>query len=217
MQQGFSSFSASKCIRWTSRIVLMILLMICFQPVRAEALIKSRLTQSVSLRGQSGGYIPGDINGDQKTNIFDVIRLLKYVTGENVQIVPGSADTNGDNKTNIFDVIRLLKYVTGENVMIYYDAPIIVRDGEGSEDMVFRRNEMATVTVSAKPNTVYSIEVYYNSGKSTAKGLEPKNSDAAGQVAWTWKIGGSTAPGTYRIVIQGGGERIERAFTVITQ
>jgi len=30
--------------------------------------------------------LPGDINGDGKVNIFDVVRLLKYVTGESVAI-----------------------------------------------------------------------------------------------------------------------------------
>ena len=61
--------------------------------------------------------IPGDINGDGKVNIFDVIRLLKFVTGERVETF-ANRDVNADGKENIFDVIRLLKFVTGEKVKI---------------------------------------------------------------------------------------------------
>ena len=61
--------------------------------------------------------LPGDINGDGKVNIFDVVRLLKYVTRESVE-VKASPDINADGKNNVFDVVRLLKYVTGENVAI---------------------------------------------------------------------------------------------------
>ena len=63
-------------------------------------------------------YIPGDINGDGKVNIFDVIRLLKKVTGESVETF-ANTDVNHDGKVNIFDVIRLLKYVTGEQVEVH--------------------------------------------------------------------------------------------------
>jgi hypothetical protein len=89
------------------------------------------------------------------------------------------------------------------------DQEIVVN---GSLD--FSRNENATVSIVGIPNTQYSIAVYYSSGKSTAAGLEPKTSDASGNVSWTWKIGGKTNPGTYRATITGGGETKEIAFTV---
>ena len=83
-------------------------------------------------------------------------------------------------------------------------------------DLVFRRNEQATLSINADPGVEYTITVYYNSGASEAEGLEPKTADADGNVSWTWRIGGRTAPGTYRVIIQGNGETIEREFTVIT-
>jgi hypothetical protein len=42
--------------------------------------------------------------------------------------------------------------------------------------------------------------VYYKT-KSTAAGLGPKTADASGDVSWTWKVGASTTPGTWRIVV----------------
>ena len=64
------------------------------------------------------GIIPGDMTGDGKVNIFDVVRLLKHVTGESVKL-EADPDVTGDGKDNIFDVVRLLKYVTGEDVILH--------------------------------------------------------------------------------------------------
>ncbi len=79
---------------------------------------------------------------------------------------------------------------------------------------VISRNEIAEVTIQGKPNTKYSITVYYSSGPSKAKGLEDKTSDSNGLVTWTWKVGGKTAAGTFRIVVSGGGEQQTVNFTV---
>jgi|GEM_PF-162333 len=71
----------------------------------------------------------------------------------------------------------------------------------------------ATLSITGKPNTEYSISVYYSSGASKADGLEAKTSESNGKVSWTWKIGANTKAGTHRIVIDGGGEKIETSIT----
>lgn len=75
------------------------------------------------------------------------------------------------------------------------------------------RNETAILTIKGKPNTEYSINVYYSTQASTASGLEKKTSDNNGVVVWEWKVGGSTKSGAHRIVVIGGGERAETKFT----
>lgn len=75
------------------------------------------------------------------------------------------------------------------------------------------RNETATLSIKGKPNTEYTINVYYSTQASTASGLEKKTSDNDGVVVWSWKIGGSTKGGAHRIVIIGGDERAETTFT----
>lgn len=77
------------------------------------------------------------------------------------------------------------------------------------------RNQKATVTIKGKPNTEYSITVYYKSGPSSASGLEAKVSDSDGYVSWTWKVGAKTSAGTYDIVVSGGGEEETIRFTVV--
>lgn len=63
-------------------------------------------------------HIPGDVNGDGKVNLRDVIRLNQHVAGWKVTVVENSTDINGDGKVNLRDVIRLNQYVAGWKVEI---------------------------------------------------------------------------------------------------
>lgn len=59
--------------------------------------------------------------------------------------------------------------------------------------------DKATLKVKTLPGKTVSIAVQYKSGPSQAKGLEQKQSDQDGLVAWTWNIGSNTAPGKWPI------------------
>ena len=76
------------------------------------------------------------------------------------------------------------------------------------------KNQTATVSILGRPNTEYSIEVFYTTGKSTAKGLENKISSDIGFVTWSWKIGPSVKAGFYKIVITGGNQSCEAELQV---
>ena len=75
----------------------------------------------------------------------------------------------------------------------------------------------ATVTIQGTPNTEYKIHVYYDSGESTAQGLEAKTSDANGMVTWEWKVGSKTTTGTHAITVEGGGAKNSVQFDVFEQ
>ena len=62
-------------------------------------------------------WIPGDLNGDGKVNVMDLIRLKRYLA-DGTEVV-GNADVNGDGKVNVMDLIRLKRYIAGEAVDIY--------------------------------------------------------------------------------------------------
>ena len=62
--------------------------------------------------------IPGDLNGDGKVNALDLVRLKRYLGGENVTLVV-SGDITGDGKINALDLVRLKRYLGGENVEIH--------------------------------------------------------------------------------------------------
>lgn len=58
------------------------------------------------------GAAPGDLNGDDVADVFDVIFLIEYVFAGGAPPNPESrADVNGDCVSDVFDVISLIQYV----------------------------------------------------------------------------------------------------------
>lgn len=64
-------------------------------------------------------YLPGDINDDGVVNKKDVLRLFKYLNGENVEVVTAALDVNGDKVVNKKDVLRLFKYTNDNTIEIF--------------------------------------------------------------------------------------------------
>ena len=64
-------------------------------------------------------YTPGDINGDGVLNNKDLNRLMKFLAGDDVEVVEEALDLNGDGNVNNKDLNRLMKYLAGEDVEIY--------------------------------------------------------------------------------------------------
>jgi hypothetical protein len=64
------------------------------------------------------------------------------------------------------------------------------------------KGDNASLTAKTAPGILCQITVYYKSGPSKAKGLDPKNADENGNVTWTWKVGSATSSGNWRIVVK---------------
>lgn len=67
-----------------------------------------------------------------------------------------------------------------------------------------KRGAYATMIVRSRAGAYCTITVYYKSGPSSAKGLEPKNAGSDGRCTWTWKVGTATTTGTWQIVVKTG-------------
>jgi hypothetical protein len=82
-----------------------------------------------------------------------------------------------------------------------------------------KQGAVASLSALTNPGASCSITVYLKSGPSTARGLEPKDADSSGNVSWSWKVGSSTTPGTWRIVLKctSDGENVTRETTFIVQ
>jgi competence protein ComEC len=76
----------------------------------------------------------------------------------------------------------------------------------------------ATIVAKTTPGAQCTITVNYQSGPSTASGLEGRTADSLGNVSWTWKVGAKTTPGTWKIVVtstsQGNTVTTTASFTV---
>jgi hypothetical protein len=78
-----------------------------------------------------------------------------------------------------------------------------------------RQGETAALSFRGKPDTQYTITgVYSRSGKMTTSTVA-RRSGNDGIVGIEWNISRQTDPGTYGIMITGGGEQISASYTVI--
>lgn len=58
--------------------------------------------------------IPGDVSGDRHVNATDVLRLMKYMNGQDVAVASGALDVNGDGRVSVADLLRLLRLANGD-------------------------------------------------------------------------------------------------------
>lgn len=64
-------------------------------------------------------WVVGDIDGDDKpAELADVVRMMKFIAGEDVAVVPDSVDVNHDGAKDILDVIRLMRVIAGDDVAL---------------------------------------------------------------------------------------------------
>ena len=59
--------------------------------------------------------LPGDINGDGQITYADLVRLHRYLSGQNVAAETGNADLNGDGKVDLLDLMLLQLLLTGQS------------------------------------------------------------------------------------------------------
>lgn len=64
-----------------------------------------------------------------------------------------------------------------------------------------RAGDDAALTVMVNPRARCTIEVIYDTVVSKAKGLGPKT---GGRITWRWKVGTSTHPGRWPIIVRCG-------------
>ncbi len=64
--------------------------------------------------------LPGDLNNDGEVDLFDVIRLRRFLVKEKDIKVYGNPDLNNDGEVDLFDVIRFRRFLVKEKGVIIY-------------------------------------------------------------------------------------------------
>lgn len=73
----------------------------------------------------------------------------------------------------------------------------------------------ATVTARVQPRQRATIKVVYKSGSSKARYLGQQTADAAGNLSWTWLVGGNTTSGDWTLIVEAeGAAAAEASFEV---
>ena len=74
--------------------------------------------------------------------------------------------------------------------------------------------QSGSLSIQGKSYTQYTITAVYNNSVRTMTASAGKQSGADGKVGWTWDVDRDTIPGTYAVMITGGGELLTTAYTV---
>lgn len=59
--------------------------------------------------------ILGDVNGDGKVNVTDIVSLYNYILGNTAGVDESSVDRNGDGKVNVTDIVSLYSIILNSN------------------------------------------------------------------------------------------------------
>ena len=71
---------------------------------------------SVDVKYKVSAAMRGDVNGDGKLNMKDLVLLQRYLNNWNVAVVDAASDMNGDGKINMKDYVLLQRLLNGWNV-----------------------------------------------------------------------------------------------------
>ncbi len=106
------------------------------------------------------------------------------VTGRQVDVIPGAT---GDNDTGI-TVLNVKKTV--------------------------KAGEKGSLSIQGVPNTSYVVTANYNNSLGAMTASAAKRAGNDGKVSWDWNVKGDTLPGTYKLLVSGGGKMITSSYTV---
>ena len=104
-------------------------------------------------------YLPGDVNGDRKVTVTDVVLTASYVLGNEPDpfILP-AADMNSDGEITVTDVVRIANLVLNPGQPFLMRAPAVEYNNDvmGAEEIRLSAGETRTVNITLDNEMEYT-------------------------------------------------------------
>lgn len=110
-------------------------------------------------------YLPGDVNGDGKVTITDVVLTASYILGNNPDpFIFSAADMNGDGEISVTDVVLIARLVLYPQEVFLLRAPAALQcnDSMSADGVSLALGETRTVTIAldnALPYTAFQLDL----------------------------------------------------------
>lgn len=100
----------------------------------------------------TGDNAPGDLNSDNRVNVFDMVIMKRHISG--AAVLSGkaleNADVNGDKNITIADAVRLQSWLVGKNVTLFSYGANVQETVEPEEPAAINIYESADFQFSGK-------------------------------------------------------------------
>lgn len=88
----------------------------------------------VQLTLPGSALICGDVNKDNNLNTKDIIRLMRYIAGEDIDIY--NEDVNADGEVNSKDIVYLMKLIANDTIIHFPDSTNYRNESTRKMDMI---------------------------------------------------------------------------------
>jgi hypothetical protein len=78
-----------------------------------------------------------------------------------------------------------------------------------------RTGEKGSLSIHGVPNTNYTVTSNYINSRGMMSASAAKHAGNDGKVSWDWDVKGDTLPGTYQLLVSGGGKMITTSYTIV--
>ena len=112
----------------------------------------------------------GDVNGDGKTNIIDLIKLKSYLIG-NEKTGSLNSDINKDGKVSVIDLVKLINILHGMNDVSGYKDIQITRERINSES-VYKSYYKETDFITNEAELESSLDNYFKDSSVSKEYIE---------------------------------------------
>ncbi|WP_296793155.1 dockerin type I domain-containing protein [Ruminococcus sp.] len=117
----------------------------------------------ILLNAEPNTYSAGDVNGDGKINVTDIIKIAAHIKSTKLLSGKGlaAADVNGDNVVNVTDITMIAAHIKGKrDISVYNELPIVKNPREKQTDVTLIEFNVDKNTKTVSWNAAADMKSY---------------------------------------------------------